>query len=652
MIVKGTNQQAVVDFVVHKWTSLKGERLTKELIWKECFQAYLSKFGGTWLELANYRSKRYLPLSFQAIENISAQYAQTAMPNEDFFEVCGRTPDDNNRAAYASALLKYQIMNRKLHGKVHKLLLLGAICGNVPWCIHWRQDTIERPDFEAFGDIQAQAVLDETSPRRFSMPTKTLTLYEGPDIEVGNIFDFVVDRHPDDPTMAFRINRTFKRKVYLDAMNSPAQGVKLYENLDKVQDTTRNLENSDSMQQEMQAQFGLQPTMEVGVDLYQAEGDFFIKDQSGKTRYYKNHIAVVANKDTLLRFEPCPFYHGKPSYQLFKFFEDAGEVYGRGSLENVLDLQDVVNVRMNQLIESNTINCNTQWVYKNDGVIDPNALISMAGGLIETADVNNIKPLTVDPHADLALQEIGFMMAQFNQTTGAQASFTTQNYKKSATEVANEAQADNARDQFMIRHIEQSLIVPMLTMWIQLDQQMMDRPTWVRIMGDSKTGQIYDPTTGEPLPLDIQGLKVDPEIIAGDFDIIVTGSTAQQRSTQEMQATIQLLQLLLSNNMAGIVKMPELAQQIAKLAKIQGAWKWLKSPMEVQAEQQQQAQQQQAAQQAAPGQGPTGPGQAGGPGGPNSPPGQSGFPGVPSLAGGSAAPGPIAPGAPAAPQPQ
>lgn len=645
MIIKGTNQSGVVEFVVDRWNNLKSQRLTKELIWKECIQASLSKFGGTWLELANYRSKRYLPLSFQAVEAVAAQYAQTAMPNEDFFEVFGRTPDDDTKSAYMSALLKYQLMNRKAHGKVHKALKLAAITGNLPWCVHWKSEKIIQPDFQAFADQQAEMALD-AEQRKKSMPTKTLTLYDGPDIEVGNIFDFVIDRHPDDPSMAFRINRTFKRKAYLVANNSPEAGVKMYENLDQVRDGSRYLETSDSIKQQIDAQFGLQPDNEEGVDLLQAEGDFFIKDASGKTRYYPNHIAVVANERVLLRFEPCPFLHGKPSWQLFKLYDDPTEPYGRGVLENVLDLQDAANVRMNQLIESNSLNCNTQWVFKRDGVINPDALISMAGGLIEAADVGNIKPLAVDPHADLALQELGFIMAQFNQTTGAQQAFTTQNYKKSATEVANEAQADNARDQFMIRHIEQSLILPMLTMWMQLDQQMMDRPTWIRIMGDSQTGQLFDPTTGEPLPLDTKALQIDPESIAGNFDIIVTGSTAQQRSTQEMQATIQLLQLLTGNNMAPMIRMPELAQEIAKLAKIHNAWKWLKSPMELQLEQQQ------AAQQSTLGGPGAGPQQGGGPGGSPAAPGQPGPGGVPSLSGGAPAPGPIAPGAPAAPQPQ
>lgn len=648
MIVKGVNQEAVVNYVVRRWTQLKGERIAKEIIWKECWQAYQSQFGQTWQEMANYRSKRYLPLTFQAVESISSQYTQIAMPTEDFFEVYGRTPDDDSRASYGNALMRWQFYKRNLHNKVQQAMKQAAIFGNVPFCVHWRSDDLQIPDFHEFAAAKADALLSESPNRKLAMPTKTVNLYDGPDLDIGNIFDFVVERGPDDPSMAFRINRTFRRKAYLEAMNAPADGVKLYENLDKTRDTTRYIETSDAIKQQVDAQLGLQPDPEEGVDLLQAEGDFFVQDASGKTRFYKNHIAVIANKQVLLRFEPCPFLHGKPSWQMFKFYDDPNETYAKGTVETVLPLQDAANVRFNQLIEANTLNINTMWLYKEDGVIDASTLLSMPGGLIPVSDVNNVKPLPVEPHADLALQELGFIMAQFNQTTGADQSFTSQNYKKSATEVANQAQAASARDQFMVRHIEQNFLLPALSMWFQLNQQMMDRPTWIRIIGDSQSGVVFDPDTGQPAPINQQALMVTPDSIAGNFDVMITGSTAMQRTTQEMQATIQLFQIIMQSQAMQAVKMPELLNDMAKLMKLRNAWRWLKSPMEIANEQQQQ----QMAQQSAPGQAPNGRNPGGGQGGPQGPPQQPGPVGLASMAGGASPGGLSAPGAPPGPQPQ
>jgi hypothetical protein len=239
-------------------------------------------------------------------------------------------------------------------------------------------------------------------------------------------------------------------------------------------------------------------------------------------------------------------------------------------------------------------------------------------------------------------------MAQFNQTTGADQSFTTQDYKKSATEVANQAQAAGARNQFMVRHIEQNFLLPALSMWFQLNQQMMDRPTWIRIIGDSQSGVVFDPDTGQPAPVQQQAFQVTPESIAGNFDVMITGSSSMQRTTQETQATIQLFQIIMQSQAAMVVKMPELLNDLAKLMKLRNAWRWLKTPQEIALEQQQQ----QMAQQAQAGAGPNGGNPGGGPGGPQGPPGQSGPVGLPSLPGGASPGGLSAPGAPPGPQPQ
>ena len=635
MIQKGIDTSGFASWGANWWRKKKDERIEKERIWQECWLASVSKFGKTWDNLQDFRSKRYIPITQQAVEAVAAHLTQGVMPYDEYFQIYGRTPDDESNAKANQALLSWQDQQTGFRTKFHELLKYGAIFGNVPYCVNWVERKQIVPDQTAFANqiVAAKQVSDQMgeampAPDLTAMPMKEQRVYDGPDLEIGNIFDFVIDRHPNNPEHAPRCMRTFKSKAYLLDMQNE-DGYSVYEGVEDVLPFDGKNETSDSLKREVYRLEGFIEQPIDQVELLQFEGDLELPGPDGTPVLYKNYILVVANRNKVIRFEPNPFAHGRCSWNMFVLYPEPGEVYGRGIVEPALGLQDVVNVRANQVIEANTLILNPTFSVVQDGVFDANEWLSAPGAVNFVAQQGNIQPLQVIPQAALGFQEIGFMMSQHNQSTGAQASFTSEAYQKSATEVAASSGMTQSRNAETIKHIEYNCLTPIIRMKMQMNQQLMDEAVWIRVVGDPQTMTVFDPNSGQPVtqqaPLQ---LKVSPQDIEGNFDCYAVGAANVANSQQQMSQTIQLMSVLAQSPAAQVIKWDELARDLFSLARIRDSWKFIKSPQEVQIEQQQQLQQQMALQQAG---GPQG--NPGGQGGPNAAGSQPGPGGVSSMAG-------------------
>lgn len=642
MIKPGVPTDQLLQYVVDNWRRLKDERKYKEELWIECFLAFENKFGKTWENLQNYRSKRFLPLTNQAVESVASRWTNAIMPNDAWMNVIGRTPGDDNKAKLAEGLIRWQQYKTNFRNKVSQGIRGLAIYGNQPYRVRWKQVVAAIPDYETYTAGLASMQLSGVAPD--PLGTKPLLKYEGPELELGNIFDFVQDRYADSDESCLRIQRFYKSEPYLRLMAEPdpETGFAAYENIDGLTEASRTIEASDGLQNAANAKLGFQPTAKTGIELLEASGDFVI-EVDGEKQVLENYIVTVANRMKVIRCEPNPYIHGRSNWRNARLFEDPNETYGRGIVEGVLSLQDAVNVRFNQVIDANALTIDPMWQIRSSGVVNEDDLRNMPGGVIEVQQIGDVAPISFVNQSALGMQEIGFILAQFNQYTGAMANFSTEDYKKSATEVASSAQASNAKDAETIRHLENTFVGPVLEDWLSLNQQLMDQEVTVRVMSDGGN-TASDPDTGIPFQFGPNDLVVSPEDIAGEFDIRPVGGEWNAMSQQEVAQSIQLMSVMMQNGGAAYIKFPALWATLSERMGLKSSWKWLKSEQEVMLEQLQQQQMAIAAQgpgaQAGPG---GGPGMAGGPG---APAGEPGSMGVGSVAGAPESKPPI-PGGPA-----
>lgn len=631
MIRKDADLSALLSLGIEFWTKEKAARLAKERIWQECWLAYDSKFGQSWNELQNYRSRRYLALPWLAVENVVAKDVQSLIGAPDWLQLAGRTPIHDNSARFMQALMSWQFGKMRFPQKFSMAMKQAEIFGSVPYQVKWDHHTVPVPDEQGFqqslDEAGTQLQMGEDVPMQMpDMPTKELLIYDGPDFEVGNIFDFVIERSPKASyERAMRASRFIKGKAYLLEVSQPDQfGQQLYEGIEDLQEQNNNQENSDSLKFQVEAQIGFNmQDQREGIELIEIWGDFDIPGGE----YYKNHVLTIANRSKVVRFEPNPFYHGQYPWQLFTLNPEPGEPYGRGCLEPALGTNDIIQVRTNQVIDANTLTINPMFTYVENGITDPAMLISAPGTAIPIRQNGDIAPIGMPDKAALAFNEIGFMESHLNQITGAASLVGQQGGgPASATQATIESQMATARDSRKFQHISEELLQRALGMWYRLNQQFMDQQVAIRVAGDPLIQGIADPATGMALdPSQPAFINVSPDDIAGDFDIVIKGAQDIANNTQQAGQLLQLFGMLMQSPMAPYVKPFEFFGEIFKKFGIKDAWRFVKTQQEVMLEQQQQM-----AMQAAAG----GPGANGGPQG-----GPQGSPQSPGGGGPASAPG-------------
>ena len=626
MIIPGADESKLVGWGIDQWRRMKDERLQKERIWTECWLAYNSKFGASYAEVKNYRSRRYLPLSHQAVEAVSSHLAQGVMPHDDWFDVVGRTPDDDSASKMMSALMKWQHFRSGWRTQMAKLLKQAVMFGNVPWAVLWQEDMRTVPDqaahAENLGGYAAGLQFGGAQPGQVPVvPQTQVRKYDGPQLVVGDLFNSVIDRHSNEDGYALFGNRYFRTKEYIQdqAKVNPMTGWSMYSNTESLTTSSPILEATDAMRREVEALMGIRDIPKDMVELIELWGDFPMEGA-----LLKNHVMVIANRRTLIRLEPNPNPHGKIPWQMFSLIPEPNEIYGKGILEPVLGLQDVANVRMNQVIDANSLIVNPMLKVRNTGVIDFENFVSAPGALHLVNDPDDITPLVIPDRSALGMQEVGFVSAQFNDITGAMKAFSTENYQKSATEVSAVGGMLQSRFAEMVRHIEQTFAIPALEMQIELNQGMMDEELWIRVVEPGPI-QKMDPMTGIPVMVDPTGpapMRISPDDIKGQLDIYPVGASWVANNQQQIASTIQMVQIFGQSPAAAVIKWNGLVKEMADLMKLRDSYKWIKTDSEIAYEQQLMAMQNQQQM-----------GQEGGPGGPGAPQGAPGGGGVQSMAG-------------------
>jgi hypothetical protein len=649
MISPDVNPTAVMQAVTETWRRLKDERSEKENIWQECELAYNSKHGKGYNQLAPFRSRRYLPMSFEAVENVSSHLTKGIMPHDDWFKIEGRTPDDDKAAKYMTALLKWQHYRTGFRSEVAKILKTACIFGVAPWSVEWKQDYIYKPDMGAHADQMAQFMAQQhvgMDPGAPPAPPMTLgRIYDGPCLKSISPYDYVQERRHLDLGYPVRIVRMLVSKAYLEQESIPnAFGWQKYENIEDVFEMSSYAEASDSLKQRMDAIKGIGDIPVGTVELLCAYGDIPLRGD-GENAVLRNHVCVVANRSTLIRCEPNPYAHGKSPWNMLGLIPDPTSIYSKGVLESALGIQDVANVRMNQIIEANSLANSPQFVAVQDGVFDVDDFISAPGAVHLVGQQGNLQQIPIRPNVEQGFSELGFMKAEFNEATNAMKAFTTADYQKSATEVSALKNMMDSRFSELIRHLETTFVFPILQMQCDLNQQYMDEATWVRVVEPAQEPAV-DPM-GQPMPVPKYEpvgpapMRIAPEDIQGDLDIYPVGAQWIANQQTEVAQLIQWGQMMGAIPQAQIVvDWAEYGRVGAEKMQLRDTWRFIKSPQRIAYEQYQQF----LASQAAQGQpGPGGPAQGGGsgPGG-----GEGGGGGVASMAGTpSTPPPPAAPGA-------
>lgn len=566
-------EQKIVDYVVSRVTELKTNRRELEEKWINCLEAYGSKLDQAWAARAreDNRSARYLSLTWDAVENITAQLMAMLFPNERWFTVepgrrGGFVVSDDQDAPKIEHLLRYQHDQMAFVGSMRRMIKWLVITGNCPWSMCWKKENAV--DYPAYaqamndwlnrqtaamvqynqqlemlaqqGDIMAAQGLPPpppppAPPYEPQPPGAFNVMYEGPQLIIGDPFNFVIDDRANDERTCFRAVQTWRSKAYLQHLaETDETGYAVYENLDQVQDAERHKDDYFSRNPQMAAAFGVQLPDDASVSLIEACGDFELPldDQSGETKFIRSWTAVVANNRTLLKFEPTHLWTSTPHIQLAKLIDIPGQVYGGGLVENTLGLTDATNVRFNQILDAAAVAINPETKVFDDGVYDPEHAESGPGAQHIVGDINNLQPLQKNLQGlSLAFTEIGLLMALVQQMFRSPNAGASQRGDNSATRTARDTSVMGGSLQDMARYIEEHALVPVLEMQLQHSQQYLDEEIVVKIVQENMASWA----------------SVGPAEVRRRWSTRVRGSANQMLKEKRLQDMLTFFQLVSGN---------------------------------------------------------------------------------------------------------
>jgi hypothetical protein len=483
----------------------KDDLLNKILERYETASQFRSEFEEKWKRYYRlYRSKSpakddmtkanlFIPEVFTTIETIMPRlvsgYLATSKPPVD---LVGREIKDHQNAEATKALITYQYENLDfpifLNDYVKPALLYGTSIAKV----YWKHD-----------------------PRS----------YDGPMLEVVDIFDFFIDpeaRSIDDAR--FVIHR---KMISMEELKE-RQKLGIYKNVDRI----KHGEGTDQNRN---------PALDRDEVTARIED---IRDVELLEYWENDRVVVVANRDVILRDSANPFSHGKKPFVDINFITVPHEFYGIGIIEPLEGLQNELNTKRNQRLDNVNLIINRMWMMQSGAIDDIRQLRSRPGGVIVTNDINGLKPLPVDDVTTSSYNEEERVVRDIHNTSGIN-EFVRGNQVMggniTATEVKIKSEQATTRLDYNLKMMSEKGIRKITQMVIQLNQQFIDMPKVIRIVGAEG----------------VEYRKISLYEISGNFDVKVNPDPAgigEEERLEKATTALQLLQNVKGANPAPLVR--------------------------------------------------------------------------------------------------
>ena len=581
MITPGVDQQSVVQYVADTHKKWKSNRLTMEQVWRDCFMYAFSRWkgGGMINTPGSDDQKYYLPAIENMVDTVTAQLCQSVMPGDVFWEILPRTPQFQENADNLNAVLKWAHQKNHFRAELHKMVKQSVITGNSPWHVSWAIRQTSVPDQQQMLKIEEQirqAQLDGLPPRPMMIPQKPLVTYAGTEFFTSSCFDFVKDPWPEDEKSGTRMRRFFRSPLSIAAMGRKNElGYAIYENAQDIPPANET-EMSDNLKQQLKLSIGISGDYEGRdkVEIIECFGDIPVMFEGDTEQtVLVNHVAVIANKNTLLRLEPLPFEHGEIPCDMFKLIDRPGEPYGTGLVERCLGIQDAILDRFTQSIVAHGLAVNPMWFVKPDGMFDPNDFECYPGAVHQY--LNEVpKPFEVPDKAMEGFAEVSMLKGEISEATGAIIDLNTKG-ERSATETSVVARMGNAKFAELSKTLEDT-ITTVVRQEASLFQQLLSDAIYVRVSHPSNP------------QMAIQMRPVNGEDILGEFDLNCVGASRLAEGAQQVQQLIAITGAIAQTPAQPFIDWVKYAATIFDMAGLKDAAdRFIKPVEQVYAEQQQ-----------------------------------------------------------------
>lgn len=458
------------------------------------FAEYYQYYRGSFPLEKTWRSQLFVPYIKQTIDTIVPRMVS----QKPKLNVLPREDGDIDSAQQMEKLVDYQWYKMKMNEKLKGLVKTGLIYGVGLVKLGWDYDKNSEKD-----GIWCELISNYDF---FIDPSST-------NIEDAGWVIYKQDRDLAD----LKKNKNYKNIDKLEQQLS--SDTNQYKQQEKAS-ISRNSDKKDSRKK---------------VTVYEYYGRIAFKEDEPE----QDMLIVTANNGVILRATPLDEVYpcGKP---FVVFMDDVMplDFWAIGEVEPLIPLQDELNTMRNQRLDNRKLIINPMWLFNNLGGVNPDDLISRPGGMIETTDINAVKPLPVNDTTGASVEEEAIIKQDMDRTSGVYAGMTGQLQNQIGGAGASTTTARGflasieqagTRMQYKLDNLEDA-IVNIGQKMLKLNQKYIETDQIIRIVG--KGGVKFE--------------KVTVEDIKKDYDMFVEGGSTQPQNKQtRINDIMQILQTVM-----------------------------------------------------------------------------------------------------------
>jgi len=539
------------------------------------------------------RSNLHIPRVYEQLDTLRARLVKSfasTRPYVDFIpqarpqSTLEQVHLDELKADIASALVDMQLEQNNwkelFYDYVTSLLIFPASIMGVGWKLDRRM---------VMRKVEVPRVIG-LDPYGRPIVTTDIQVIETPEIawddnELVNIdyFDFWPDpRGRDIDSCRFVFHREWMTREQieerLEVLYQAGAGEVFAPDWSEIENATAGLEEG---RWERLSSVGLTPTTSDG---------YWPKEGTGQLyevlNYWEDEIySLMVNRTALVYEGKNPYWrHSKKPFSVATFERLPNEFYGMSAVQLVEHLQHEINTHRNQRVDNVSLVLNRMWKVRRGADIDESELVSKPHGIIYMDNPDDVVAFDMPDVTASSYNEEQIAKMDMENTLGVPSVVrgVDSQRKETATEIVTKSTNAGLRFDVKIMLLESMGFKRIAYLMDCNNQQFIDTPRLVRLFGDEGDWRLVQP--GE---------------LIGEFDYRPAGANIDPAANKEIRREqLGRLMAMVMQTQNPYVDLYELTRMWVQSFDLRNPDKVLKSPEQIQQEQEQQMMQEQAMQQA------------------------------------------------------
>lgn len=488
-----------------------------------------------------FRNNVSIPLIFSVIWSDVARKMNTSFGIQPWVSFAPGGPEDGPKARRVEALVAQQMRDSDSYNKAVDMFVSADLYGTSVLQLGWRQDVEKVPVREQAPSLTGRQLERLTIDDRVT--------FDGPDWEVIDPLDFFPQpgvKRLDDMDWKIRrywldldqVKQLGQTGIFDQAAVRDVEAASIRERVAATFTQRRSHRSMPMSNDDLKRMDKFAKPVEIIEYWGRVPGDMQMPD--GATR----RVISVANRAVVIRNRPLPFDTITDPFLDFSPLRDPHHFLGLGKAEVAEKLQFTANRFMNQKLDALDAFIDPFFVYDRNAGINPRELYMRAGRVfgVDGDPAKAVVPIFPNLQGlQFALGEVEQLWRWMQQGTGiiedvVQGQAGPGN-RTTAREFLGRQESVNTRLLLESRVAEEMWIEPLATKFHKLNQQFLEIPKAVRLVG---ADAMIDSGTGQPLPPEER--QVGYSELNLDYDVRARGATMTLGKAQKQQNLVLLLQ--------------------------------------------------------------------------------------------------------------